>query len=86
MSSLTMSKTARMPLGLSSPSKSRLARFYLDFSELMDSPYDGVSVHLDDANMYKLCLHLCPPSGPFKGLRLHFDVQLPDSVSFPLCL
>jgi len=28
--------------------------------------------------MYRFCLHLCPGSGPYKGLRLHFDVQLPD--------
>ena len=65
----------------SSRSHSRLARLNLDFSELLASPYDGVSIHLDDANMYKFCLHLCPESGPYKGLRLHFDVQLPDTVS-----
>jgi ubiquitin-protein ligase len=61
--------------------RSRLARLSLDFSELLSSSYDGVSIHVDDANMYKFCLHLCPNSGPYKGLRLHFDVQLPETVS-----
>lgn len=61
--------------------RSRLVRRSLDVSELLSSPYDGVSIHLDDSNMYNFCLHLCPNSGPFKGLRLHFDVQLPESVS-----
>jgi ubiquitin-protein ligase len=63
---------------------SRLARLNLDFSELLSSPYDGVSIHLNDEDMYKFCLHLCPASGPYTGLRLHFDVQLPDTVSPPL--
>jgi len=63
----------------SSHTRSRLARLTLDFSELLSSPYDGVSIHVDDADMSRFCLHLCPESGPYKGLRLHFDVQLPDT-------
>jgi ubiquitin-protein ligase len=61
--------------------RSRLARLNLDLSELLSSPYDGVSIHINDEDMYKFCLHLCPASGPYNGLRLHFDVQLPDTVS-----
>ena len=64
-----------------------LARLRLDLSELLASPYPGVSVHLDESNMYKLCLHLCPNSGPYQGLRLHFEVDLPTNVrlSFHRC-
>jgi ubiquitin-protein ligase len=63
-----------------SGARSRLARLNLDFSELLSAPYDGVSIHVDDANMYEFCLHLCPNSGPFQGLRLHFEIQLPEAV------
>jgi ubiquitin-protein ligase len=62
-----------------------LARLRLDFSELVASPYPGVSVHLDESNMYRFCLHLLPNSGPYKGLRLHFDVELPSDVSLSVC-
>jgi hypothetical protein len=63
-------------------SGSRVARLKLDLSELLASPYPGVSIVLDDSNVHNFCLHLCPDSGPWKGLRLHFDVELPDEVRF----
>lgn len=56
-----------------------LSRLYGDLAELRDSPYPGVSVFTDDANFRRLCLVLSPPSGPWKGLSLHFDVSIPDS-------
>jgi ubiquitin-protein ligase len=70
------------PARTNSRAHSRLARLNLDFSELLTSPYPGVSIHLDDSNIYKFCLHLCPDSGPYNGLRLHFDVELPETVWF----
>ncbi|KIK57269.1 hypothetical protein GYMLUDRAFT_46527 [Collybiopsis luxurians FD-317 M1] len=56
-----------------------LTRLYGDLAELRDAPYPGVSVFTDDANIYKLCLVLTPPSGPWKDLSLHFDVQIPEN-------
>src|ERR1700691_4611232 len=83
MSSLIIPSKSRS-MASSSHTQSCLARLTLDFSELLSSPYDGVSIHVDDADMYKFCLHLCPESGPYKGLRMHFDVQLPDTVSLSI--
>jgi len=60
-------------------SRPLLSRLHHDLVELRDSPYPGVSVFTDDANMRKLCLVLTPPSGPWKELSLHFDVELPDT-------
>jgi ubiquitin-protein ligase len=74
--------SSTMASGRPSASHARLARLKLDFSELLSSPYPGVSIHLDDSNMYKFCLHLCPDSGPYRGLCLHFDVELPHTVRF----
>jgi ubiquitin-protein ligase len=54
-----------------------LSRLYHDLAELQESPYPGVSVFTDDSNMRKFCLVLTPPSGPWKDLALHFDVELP---------
>ncbi|KAG6915149.1 hypothetical protein DXG01_013044 [Tephrocybe rancida] len=53
------------------------ARLLQDLVELEDSPYPGVAVFTDDADIRKLCLILTPPSGPWKDLSLHFDVVLP---------
>ncbi|GLB38641.1 putative protein modification by small protein conjugation [Lyophyllum shimeji] len=55
-----------------------LSRLHHDLQELLDSPYPGVDVFFDDANIQRLCLVLTPPSGPWKGLALHFDVELPN--------
>ncbi|KAG6890596.1 hypothetical protein C0995_006572 [Termitomyces sp. Mi166 len=55
------------------------ARLLQDLRELKDSPYPGVAVFTDDADIRKLCLVLTPPSGPWKGLSLHFDVDLPNN-------
>ncbi|KAK0449174.1 hypothetical protein EV421DRAFT_1899857 [Armillaria borealis] len=54
-----------------------LARLQHDLAELYDTPYPGVAFFTDDANMRQLCLILTPPSGPWKDLSLHFDVELP---------
>lgn len=56
-----------------------LNRLHRDLAELLDSPYPGVTVFTDDADIQKLCLILTPPSGPWKDLALHFDVKLPDN-------
>ncbi|KAF8965124.1 hypothetical protein BDZ97DRAFT_1659465 [Flammula alnicola] len=61
-----------------SPNRRLLARLYQDLAELQDNPYPGVAVFTDDANLRKLCLVLTP-SGPWKDLALHFDVELPDN-------
>ncbi|KAJ6605684.1 hypothetical protein B0H10DRAFT_2229041 [Mycena sp. CBHHK59/15] len=58
---------------------SLLSRLYQDLAELRDSPYPGVAIFTDDANVRKFCLVLTPPSGPWKNLSLHFDVELPES-------
>ncbi|KAF8073957.1 hypothetical protein FPV67DRAFT_776506 [Lyophyllum atratum] len=55
-----------------------LSRLYHDLQELLESPYPGVNVFFDDANLQRLCLVLTPPSGPWKDLALHFDVELPN--------
>ncbi|KAG6831734.1 hypothetical protein H0H87_004003 [Tephrocybe sp. NHM501043] len=55
-----------------------LSRLHHDLAELHQSPYPGVDVYNDEANVQKLCLVLTPPSGPWKDLALHFDVELPD--------
>ncbi|KAK0464449.1 uncharacterized protein EV420DRAFT_1043553 [Desarmillaria tabescens] len=54
-----------------------LSRLQHDLAELHDAPYPGVAFFTDDANMRQLCLILTPPSGPWKDLSLHFDVELP---------
>ncbi|KAF5320007.1 hypothetical protein D9611_011021 [Ephemerocybe angulata] len=56
-----------------------LARLQRDLAELREQPYPGVDVFIDDADIRKFCLVLSPPAGPWKGLSLHFDVQLPPS-------
>ncbi|KAJ7684651.1 hypothetical protein DFH06DRAFT_1156235 [Mycena polygramma] len=56
-----------------------LSRLYQDLAELYDSPYPGVTVFTNDANIRQFCLVLAPPSGPWKGLSLHFDVVLPEN-------
>ncbi|RDB17872.1 hypothetical protein Hypma_000711 [Hypsizygus marmoreus] len=56
-----------------------LARLYHDLAELQESPYPGVALFTDDADIRKLCLVLTPPSGPWKDLSLHFDVELPTT-------
>ncbi|KAG6849936.1 hypothetical protein H0H93_003465 [Arthromyces matolae] len=58
-------------------SHSLRTRLLKDLRELEDSPYPGVAVFIDDADIRKLCLVLTPPSGPWKDLSLHFDVVLP---------
>jgi ubiquitin-protein ligase len=62
-----------------------LSRLDNDLAELRNTPYPGVAVFTDDADLRKLCLVLSPPSGPWKDLALHFDVILPEEwVNFVL--
>lgn len=61
-----------------------LVRLHRDLAELRDSPYPGITVFTDDANIRKFCLILSPPSGPWKDLSLHFDVELPDNWVRPI--
>ena len=56
-----------------------LARLRLDLEELYSSPYPGVEVIPNERDLRKMCLLLSPPAGPWKGLRLHFDVELPSN-------
>lgn len=56
-----------------------LSRLYQDLVELQANPYPGVAVFTDDADFRRICLVLTPPSGPWTGLSLHFDVMLPDN-------
>ncbi|TFK75490.1 hypothetical protein BDN72DRAFT_954690 [Pluteus cervinus] len=56
----------------------RLARLYRDLNELKDSPYEGIQIFTDDANILKFCLVLTPLSGPWEDLSLHFDVKIPE--------
>ena len=62
-----------------------LARLRLDLEELHGSPYPGVEVIPNEQDLRRMCLLLSPPAGPWKGLRLHFDVELPANwVSVPV--
>ena len=56
-----------------------LARLRLDLEELCSSPYPGVEVIPNERDLRRMCLLLSPPAGPWKGLRLHFDVELPSN-------
>ena len=58
-------------------SRRLVARLHRDLKELLEQPYPGVAVFTDDADIRKFCLVLTPPSGPWTGLNLHFDVELP---------
>ncbi|KAF5385632.1 hypothetical protein D9757_005539 [Collybiopsis confluens] len=64
---------------MSPTSRKLLSRLYGDLAELRDAPYPGVSIFVNDVDVRKLCLVLTPPSGPWKDLSLHFDVQIPES-------
>ncbi|KAJ7927978.1 hypothetical protein B0H13DRAFT_1968843, partial [Mycena leptocephala] len=71
---------------MNSMAPSLLSRLYKDLAELQESPYPGVAIFTDDANVRQFCLVLTPPSGPWKNLSLHFDVVLPENwpVSPPM--
>ncbi|KAF8243751.1 hypothetical protein K440DRAFT_636830 [Wilcoxina mikolae CBS 423.85] len=58
-----------------------LPRLHKDLAELSDHPYPGITIHHHDSSLRDFCLHLEPRSGPFAGLRLHFEVTLP--ISWP---
>ncbi|KAJ6547058.1 hypothetical protein B0H19DRAFT_251176 [Mycena capillaripes] len=58
---------------------SLLSRLYQDLAELHQSPYPGVAIFTNEANVRQFCLVLTPPSGPWKNLSLHFDVVLPEN-------
>ncbi|KAH6912644.1 hypothetical protein BKA70DRAFT_1264444 [Coprinopsis sp. MPI-PUGE-AT-0042] len=61
------------------PAPRLLARLHRDLRELTEEPYPGVAVFTDEADLRKFCLVLTPPSGPWTGLNLHFDVVLPQT-------
>lgn len=61
-----------------------LSRLHRDLKELLEQPYPGVTVFTNDANIRRFCLVLTPPSGPFTGMNLHFDVELPLDWVCPL--
>lgn len=54
-----------------------LQRLNYDLWDLHTSPDDWFRVHPSEANMRNLCLTLFPISGPFQGLSLHFNAELP---------
>lgn len=54
-----------------------LQRLNRDLWDLHTSPDDWFRVHPSEANIRNLCLTLLPVSGPFQGLSLHFNAELP---------
>jgi len=58
------------------------ARVLVDLVELREQPLPGFTVHFDDADTTKLCLVVTPAEGHLAGLRLHFDIEVPEE--FPL--
>ena len=62
-----------------------LQRLHRDLWDLYTSPDDWFRVHPSEANIRNLCLILFPNSGPFQGLSLHFNAELPlNWVGFSL--
>ncbi len=54
-----------------------LQRLSRDLWDLHTSPDDWFRVHPSEENIRNLCLTLFPISGPFQGLSLHFNAELP---------
>jgi hypothetical protein len=65
-----------------------LQRLHRDLWDLHTSPDDWFRVHTSEANIRNLCLTLFPISGPFQGLSLHFNAELPLNwvSSYLFCL
>ena len=55
--------------------RSRLRR---DLQEINANADPGIHVHVARDDMRRLCLQLCPETGPWARLRLHFTVELPS--------
>ena len=55
---------------------SRLRR---DLHEIHANADPGIHVHVASEDMRRLCLQLCPETGPWARLRLHFTVELPSN-------
>jgi ubiquitin-protein ligase len=59
-------------------------RLRRDLHEIQANADHGFSIHPASQDMRRLCLHICPESGPFAYLRLHFSIELPfNYVSLP---
>jgi hypothetical protein len=66
-------------------------RLRTDLHEIQYSATPGFYVHSIDKNMRRFCLHICPESGPWKFLRIHLGIELPETwvrclVLFPFNL
>jgi hypothetical protein len=61
-------------------------RLRRDLYEIQANADRGFSIHPCSHDMRRLCLHICPESGPLAYLRLHFSIELPSSwVSRSFC-
>lgn len=52
-------------------------RLLRDLAEIAQNKEEGITVHIDDADVTQMCLHLTPVQGDLHGLRLHFAVSIP---------
>lgn len=59
--------------------KAAMLRLQREIVELEKEPLEGVQYHFRDSDMKHMCLILTPQSGPFRGLRLHLKVRIPDN-------
>ena len=59
--------------------RSLLRRVLIDLEEIRSLPYPGIEVEVHDDDVRRMCLMLSPLDGPLLGLRLHFDVTLPEN-------
>jgi hypothetical protein len=54
-------------------------RLRRDLYDIQYSATPGYYVHSIDKDMRSFCFHICPESGPWKSLRIHLSVKLPDT-------
>lgn len=54
-------------------------RLRRDLHEIQANADHGFYVHPASHDMRRLCLHICPESGPLAYLRLHFSLELPSN-------
>ena len=55
------------------------SRLRHDLHEIHANADPGIHVHVAGEDMRKLCLQLCPETGPWTRLRLHFTVEFPSN-------
>jgi ubiquitin-protein ligase len=58
--------------------KAAMLRLQREIVELEKEPLEGIQYHFRDSDMKHMCLILTPQSGPFRGLRLHLNVRIPN--------